>query len=50
MQMLVRWNGLYVERMRAAIAAGLEHAVEGIDRRPCTKWPRPFDPIRGALP
>ena len=50
MQMLVRWNGLYVERMRAAIAAGLEHAVEGIDRRPCTKWPRSFDPIRGVLP
>jgi hypothetical protein len=50
MQMLVRWNGLYVERMRDAIAAGLEHAVEGIDRRPCTKWPRSFDPAWGALP
>jgi hypothetical protein len=50
MQMLVRWDGLYVERMRGAIAAGLERAVEGIDRRPGTKCPHTFDPAWGALP
>jgi hypothetical protein len=50
MQMLVRWNGLYVERLRGAITAGLERAVEGVDRRPGTKRPRTFDPARGVLP
>ena len=50
MQMLVRWNGLYVERLRGAIAAELERVVEGVDRRPGAKCPRAFDPIRGTLP
>jgi hypothetical protein len=40
----------HVDRLRAAIASGCEGAVEGIDRRPGTKRPRPFDRSRGALP
>ena len=43
-------NERYVARLRGATAARLEHAVEGIDRRPGTKRPHPLVPNRGALP
>jgi hypothetical protein len=50
LQRLIEWNDEFVYRLRDAIAAGLERAVEGVDRRPGTQRPRPFDPVRGVLP
>jgi hypothetical protein len=49
-QQLGHFNQRYVDRLRAAAATGLEHAVEGMDRRPGTKNPRPYVADRGALP
>jgi hypothetical protein len=49
-QQLGTFHEKFVERMRDAITAGLERAVEGVDRRPGTKRPRTFDPARGVLP
>ena len=48
-QQLGHLNKCFTSRMRAAIAAGRVCVVEGIDRRPGTKWPRPYDLVRGAL-
>jgi hypothetical protein len=40
----------FVTRMLDAIADGSERVSPGVDRRPCTRCPRPYDPTRGVLP
>jgi hypothetical protein len=49
-QQLGHFNQRYVDRLRDAIASGRERAIEGVDRRPGTKRPRPFDPVMAVLP
>jgi hypothetical protein len=49
-QQLGHFNERYLGRLRAAVATGLEHAVEGVDRRPGTRNPRPYHADRGVLP
>jgi hypothetical protein len=40
----------FVMRMLEAIAAGTETVSPGVNRRPCTRCPRPYDPARGGRP
>jgi hypothetical protein len=44
------FHGKFVTRMRAAISAGTEMAVEGTVRTPGTRNPRPYLADWGALP
>jgi hypothetical protein len=39
-----------VTRMLDAIAAGSERVSPGVDKRPGTHHPRPYQPDRGTLP
>lgn len=49
-QQLGHFNERYVDRLRDAIAAGTERAVEGTVRTPGTRNPKPYNPNPGALP
>jgi hypothetical protein len=40
----------FLTRMLDAIAAGTERVSPGVDRRPGTRNPRPYQSDRGALP
>jgi hypothetical protein len=49
-QQLGHFHDGFVDRLRAAIAAGSESAVEGVNRWPGTRRPQPFDSRQGVLP
>lgn len=49
-QQLGTFHEKFVTRMRAAISAGTESAVERTVKTPGTNYPRPYQPDRGAVP
>ena len=49
-QQLGHFHEKFVTRMLDAIAAGSERVPPGVDKRPGTRNPRPYQPDRGALP
>jgi hypothetical protein len=49
-QQLGAFHKRFVSRMLDAIASGSERASPGVDKRPSTRNPRPYNPNSGALP
>jgi hypothetical protein len=49
-QQLGAFHKRFVTRMLDAIAAGSERVSPGVDKRPGTQNPRPYQPDRGVLP
>jgi hypothetical protein len=49
-QQLGHFHDRFVDRLRTAIAAGSERAVEGINRWSGTRHPQSFNSRRGMLP
>jgi hypothetical protein len=47
---LGKFHQRFVARMLDAIASGSERVMPGVDKRPGTRNPKPYNPNPGALP